>query len=92
MTIKKHAALLLVACISGAAFGGATLDRIRDSGHIRLAYLPGGKPFTSPGSGGTPEGYGVELCSRVAGAGAGRSQRTHCQDAERHCEPGMLLV
>jgi len=66
MTIKKHAALLLVACISGAAFGGATLDRIRDSGHIRLAYLPGGKPFTSPGSGGTPEGYGVELCSRVA--------------------------
>lgn len=61
-------ALALLACagVCGTAFAGATLDRIRDTGHIRLAYLPGGKPFTSPGSGGTPEGYGVELCSRVA--------------------------
>jgi polar amino acid transport system substrate-binding protein len=66
MNIGKHAALLFVACISGAALAGSTLDRIRDSGHIRLAYLPGGKPFTSPGSAGVPEGYGVELCSRVA--------------------------
>jgi len=67
MSMKKHhAALLLVACVSGAAFAGPTLDRIRDSGHIRLAYLPSGKPFTAAAAGGTPEGYGVELCSRVA--------------------------
>lgn len=67
MNIKKLPCFLaLLAGVSGTAFAGATLDRIRDTGHIRLAYLPGGKPFTSPGSSGTPEGYGVELCSRVA--------------------------
>ena len=62
------AALALLACAGacGTAFAGATLDRIRDTGHIRFAYLPGGKPFTSPASGGTPEGYGVELCARIA--------------------------
>jgi polar amino acid transport system substrate-binding protein len=67
MTIKTlHGALLLAACFSAAAFAGPTLDRIRDTGHIRMAYLPGGKPFTSPGASGTPEGYGVELCTRIA--------------------------
>lgn len=67
MTIKKlHGALLLAVCLSGTAFAGATLDRIRDSGHIRFAYLPAGKPFTAAATGGTPEGYGVELCSRIA--------------------------
>jgi polar amino acid transport system substrate-binding protein len=66
MNKKLHGALLLAACFSGAAFAGPTLDRIRDSGHIRFAYLPGGKPFTAPASNGTPEGYGVELCQRVA--------------------------
>jgi polar amino acid transport system substrate-binding protein len=66
ITRKRTALLLLVACCAGAASAGATLERIRDTGHIRFAYLPGGKPFTSPGSGGTPEGYGVELCTRVA--------------------------
>ena len=37
MNKKLHAALLLVACFSGAALAGPTLDRIRDTGHIRLA-------------------------------------------------------
>jgi len=55
MSMKKHhAALLLVASISGAAFAGPTLDRIRDSGHIRFAYLPQARPFTVGASGGAP--------------------------------------
>src|SRR5690349_1343558 len=67
MTFKTlHGALLLAACFSGAAIAGPTLDRIRDTGHIRFAYLPAGKPFTAAATGGTPEGYGVELCSRIA--------------------------
>jgi polar amino acid transport system substrate-binding protein len=67
MSIQKHhAALLLVACFSGAAFAGPTLDRIRDSGHIRLAYLPQARPFTMAASGGAVEGYSAELCKRVA--------------------------
>jgi len=67
MSMKKHhAALLLVACVSGAAFAGPTLDRIRDSGHIRFAYLPQAKPFTVGASGGAVEGYSAELCERIA--------------------------
>jgi polar amino acid transport system substrate-binding protein len=67
MSIKKrHAALLLVACFSGAAFASPTLDRIRDSGHIRFAYLPNARPFTVAASGGAVEGYSAELCKRIA--------------------------
>jgi len=63
---KLHlGALLLAGCISGTALAGGTLDRIRDSGHIRFAYLPHAKPFTSSGSGGA-EGYSAELCQRIA--------------------------
>lgn len=63
---KKHlGALLLAGCISGTALAGGTLDRIRDSGHIRFAYLPNAKPFTS-GAGGAVEGYSAELCKRIA--------------------------
>ncbi len=58
-------ALLLAGCISGTALAGGTLDQIRDSGHIRFAYLPNAKPFTS-GSGGTVEGYSADLCKRIA--------------------------
>src|ERR1044072_9358725 len=67
MTFKTlHGALLLAACFSGAAIAGPTLDRIRDTGHIRFAYLPGGKSFTAGATDGTPEGYGVEMWSRIA--------------------------
>jgi len=63
---KKHlGALLLAGCISGTALAGGTLDRIRDSGHIRFAYLPNARPFTS-GSGGAVEGYSADLCKRIA--------------------------
>ncbi len=63
---KKHCAALLLACISGAALAGPTLDRIRDSGHIRFAYLPQARPFTMAASGGAVEGYSAELCNRIA--------------------------
>jgi polar amino acid transport system substrate-binding protein len=67
MSMKKlAAALLLVACLPGAAFAGPTLDRIRDSGHIRFAYLPNARPFTTAASGGAAEGYSAELCKRIA--------------------------
>lgn len=63
---KKHHAVWLLACISGAALAGPTLDRIRDSGHIRFAYLPQARPFTMGAPGGTVEGYSAELCNRIA--------------------------
>ena len=65
MNSKQLFALLLTGCISASALAGGTLDRIRDSGHIRFAYLRNAKPFTSV-SGTTVEGYGAELCQRIA--------------------------
>ncbi len=65
MTNKKLSlpcALLVTALASGTAFAGAALDQIRASGHLRLAYLPQAKPFTSSGSGGAVEGYSAALC------------------------------
>jgi ABC-type amino acid transport substrate-binding protein len=58
--------LLLATALCGTAFAGAALDKIRASGHLRLAYLPQAKPFTSPGSNGAVEGYSAALCERIA--------------------------
>ena len=43
----------------------ATLDRIRETGHIRFGYFADAAPFTSA-SGGSVEGYAASLCQRVA--------------------------
>jgi polar amino acid transport system substrate-binding protein len=59
-------ALLLAACIGGTAFAGATFDKVRGSGHLRLGYLPQAKPFTSVGADGKVEGYGAALCGEIA--------------------------
>src|SRR5690242_19888603 len=63
---KLLGALVLAACVTGAAFAGPTLDKIRESGHLRLGYLPGAAPFTSAGAGGAAEGYGAVLCGSIA--------------------------
>jgi polar amino acid transport system substrate-binding protein len=57
--------LLLAACATGTALAGPTADRLRESGQLRLGFLPGAKPFTSTGGTGA-EGYGAALCERVA--------------------------
>ena len=56
---------VLLAGASATALGGATSDRVRDSGQLRLGFLPGAKPFTSAGGSGA-EGYGAALCTAVA--------------------------
>jgi ABC-type amino acid transport substrate-binding protein len=58
-------ALLVAACLSGTALAGGTFDRVRDSGHLRLAYLPNAAPFTDT-AGGNVEGYGAALCQEIA--------------------------
>jgi ABC-type amino acid transport substrate-binding protein len=57
--------LLFAAAVCGTAFAGAALDKIRDSGHLRFAYLPNAQPFTS-GAAGAVEGYGAALCEQIA--------------------------
>jgi polar amino acid transport system substrate-binding protein len=67
MTNKYQLGAFVAACLtSAAAFGGAALDRVRDSGTLRLAYIAQAKPFTSATSAGAVEGYGAALCERVA--------------------------
>ena len=43
-----------------------TFDKVRESGHLRLGYLPQARPFTSAGADGKVEGYGAELCGEIA--------------------------
>ena len=66
MRIKASAlfAFASIALVCAMPASAATLDRIRDTGHIRLGYLPDAKPFTSKGASG-PEGYGAQVCEAV---------------------------
>jgi len=43
-----------------------TLAAIQKRGTIRLGYLQSAPPFSYAGSDGSPQGYSVELCKRVA--------------------------
>ena len=64
---NKVSTLFAVACIALAGVmpaSAATLDRIKETGHIRLGYVPDAKPFTSKGTS-SPEGYGVQVCEAV---------------------------
>jgi polar amino acid transport system substrate-binding protein len=66
MRIKASAlfALASIALVCAMPASAATLDRIRDTGHIKLGYLPDARPFTSKGASG-PEGYGAQVCEAV---------------------------
>jgi putrescine:ornithine antiporter len=46
--------------------GAATLDRIKDTGHIRFGFMRDAPPFSIGAEGGTPDGYAVSLCKSVA--------------------------
>jgi len=56
------------ALAAGTAFAGEALDNIKSSGHVRFAYLPNARPFTSANDSGAVDGYGAALCGKVADA------------------------
>ncbi|HEU5136221.1 MAG TPA: amino acid ABC transporter substrate-binding protein [Steroidobacteraceae bacterium] len=64
---NQSSALLAFAALALFAIpaSAATLDRIKDTGRIKLGYLPDASPFTSRGSSGSPEGYGIQLCEAI---------------------------
>jgi polar amino acid transport system substrate-binding protein/glutamate/aspartate transport system substrate-binding protein len=66
-------AFLLVLLI-GVAAQADVLDRIRETGTIRLAHRTDAAPFSSLDSGGQPVGYSIELCRRVVEAIAASMQ------------------
>ena len=55
---------LLAAALSGAALAQtpATLDKIKSSGSITLAYRESSIPFSYLGGDGQPTGFGSEIC------------------------------
>jgi len=55
---------LLFPAMTAPALAGAALDEIRQSGVIRMGYLPSAPPFSFE-QGGTPTGYSVQLCEAV---------------------------
>ena len=66
---RVPAAAILVVALASPAWGASpTLDRIRASGTIQLAYRDGASPFSLKDRDGRIRGYSVELCERVADA------------------------
>lgn len=63
-TIAMFAAVL--AAVAAVPASAATLDRIRESGSIKLGYLADARPFTFKNDAGAADGYSVALCERVA--------------------------
>ena len=59
-------ASVLLACSLSVHAASATLDRIRQTGTIQLAYREGAAPFSFRDRDGGVRGYSVELCERVA--------------------------
>ena len=56
---------IALACAMALPASAATLDRIKETGRIKLGYLVDARPFTSLSEGGSVEGYGVALCGHV---------------------------
>lgn len=62
--IVALAAMLVAGTVLPAS--AATLDRIKETGHIRLGYLVDAKPLTYLGGSGKVEGYSAVLCEKIA--------------------------
>lgn len=60
------ASAAVLACAAWLPASAATLDRIQETGHIKLGYLADARPFTWRNDSGSAEGYGAALCQKVA--------------------------
>jgi polar amino acid transport system substrate-binding protein len=52
--------------LAAATASAATLDRIRETGGIKLGYLTDARPFSTRNEAGAAEGYAIALCQEVA--------------------------
>ena len=60
---------------AGATASAATLERIRDSGTMKLGYREDAAPFSFADPAGLPAGYTVEICNAVVSAVRAQLQR-----------------
>jgi putrescine:ornithine antiporter len=70
---RTTAGLIGVALLIGAgamfaspSADAATIDRIKETGHIRFGFLKDAPPFSVATGGGAPDGYSVALCKKIA--------------------------
>jgi polar amino acid transport system substrate-binding protein len=56
----------LLAAFAAMPATAGTLDRIRESGRLKLGYLVDHQPFSYRNEAGEAEGYGVDLCRQIA--------------------------
>lgn len=64
----RAVAALAVSLIFTAALpaSAATLDRIKETGHIKFGYLADARPFTYTSDGDKADGYSAALCQQIA--------------------------
>lgn len=63
VTLSALPLLALAVALPAAA---DTIDEIKQAGAVNFGYRPDAAPFAYVGADGTPKGYSVELCQRVA--------------------------
>lgn len=71
LRLARHAAVLLAAClplVDSAPAMAETMDRIRDSGTIKLGYRTDARPFSYQDDAGKAAGYAIAICEAVSGA------------------------
>jgi len=64
--LTSAALAFLLAAPSPAAAQEDTLAKIKRTGAITIGYTETSAPFSSVGPGGTPQGYSIDLCLRIA--------------------------
>jgi ABC-type amino acid transport substrate-binding protein len=65
-TMKILAAIALFCACMSASAQSPVLDRIRQTGVIKLGYIDAAAPFSMKGADGEPQGYSVDLCRAIA--------------------------
>jgi ABC-type amino acid transport substrate-binding protein len=64
---SKSVLALALTCAAGMSFAdAATLDRVRESGVLKIGYRADAKPYSYRNDQGQPAGYIVDLCMEVA--------------------------
>lgn len=56
----------LGAALANVPLHAGALERIKDTGHVRLGFLAEAPPFSFKNEKGAPDGYTVRLCERIA--------------------------
>ena len=58
--------ILIALCLAGTTASADTLDRIKKSGVVKIAYRTDAPPYSFKNAVGEPSGYTVDLCRAVA--------------------------